>query len=103
MWPRVTRGPGGVVNKVPSIQIYIDSATLVAWCAGSATRLRTCRCGIHLWRGQRLLRLEVQPDLDAIPHGATGSNEDELEAADHLLLLPGINIAAVSQDGDEKR
>lgn len=73
------------------IQIYINSATVVrGWCDAIAGML-----------GPATPTALDPVDMDASPHGAIGSDEDELEAVGHLLL-PAFDIAMVSQDGDAK-
>lgn len=82
---------GGIL----SIQIYIDREVVVSG-------RRDAEAGTPVWhtlavRAQRLLRLQIRPELVTIPHGAIGSDEEEHEATGFLLLLPAV----ASRDGDD--
>lgn len=85
--------PGGVVGED-----LFDRDQHRRWCEGGTAR----KAGMPMHHalvereGQCVLWLQVRPDLDTSPHGATESCEVELEAIGHLLLQSAVE----SQDGD---
>lgn len=81
--------PGGT-RGVHSMQIHIDGAVVVrAWHNAEAGMLMRHALG-GVGGGQ------VRSNLDASPHGATGSYEEELEDSGHLLLLPAVDSQDVN-------